>query len=100
MAARARRRRKARGEAVVAENAQDLLDEVVLDRDVGAPGGDGHGDALLAFLSEDEPEAREGFGREIERDVLRAREELQAREAQRGVPGLPGRAASVDPTSG
>ncbi len=100
MPARAPRRRKARREAVVAVNAQDLLDEVVLDRDVGAPRGDGHGDALLALLSEDEPQARERFGGEIERDLVRPREEFQAREAQGGAPRLPGRAARVDPPRG
>src|SRR5262249_29586510 len=97
VAARARGLGKVRRKFVVAPDPESLLDEVVLDLDIRPPRRHRDGDAARAFLSEDEAEPRQGGGGEFDVDLVGPREKPQARETKRRVPGLPGRAAGVDP---
>ena len=73
-------RGKVRWQAVVAPDAEDLLDEVFFDRDVRPEAGDLGGQPLRALRSDPETEARERGRREVDVETGISREKTQPGE--------------------
>ena len=86
--------RQARGQPVVAVDAQDLFDEVVLAAHVPAEERNRHGEVLAPPLRR-EPEPRERLLGEVEGEPVVAGQQPQAREAQRRLPDAERRAVRV-----